>query len=593
MSNLLLSYYEQELRFIRDEAVRFSQLHPGAAEALGIRKDTVDDPQIARLIESVALLNGRLQQRLDASYPELAESLVNLLYPHYLRPLPSYSLLEFTVNPGATTTHRIPSGTEFDVINEYGESVVFRTTETIDLYPIRTTDVSVKFAPFEKAKPSQAENANAMFAMTIETTDGGIELSTLTMDCLRLQIKGDSHFALRLYDLISQRTVQVCAVANGQRFELGKDAIQPIGFEGAETVLPYHAASFDGFKLLTEFFQYPERFNGFVIDLHNIISQIQEPYLQLQIFVEDMDVELAHRVSAQHFTLFSSPIVNLCSQGSTQVEVDFLQSHYRLHLENLQGKEMELFSIDEVWDITFGDPVSVPRLFAETFNSTGSGLRWQLKQTLHDSGALDSSLKVANLEHISENSEPHIWLINATSTDGTRASQFPVTSDVTCRDPLTIPAEMQLLRRPSLPVRHRDTSKNVWALLCHLHFNYHTILGAENPAAALKKMLNLYNHNKNAQNQAYIESLQKIEQEKVVAPIRISGKSCFTHGTKITVILNPTKVDGGLVLFSHFLDRFFANFVGFNSFIQMDVCLEGQLDAFLSFPRRSGCKHLL
>ena len=78
MSNSLLSYFEQELRFIRNEATQFAERHPGAARALSIRKDSIDDPQIARLIESVALMNGKLQQRLDDSYPELTESLVYL-----------------------------------------------------------------------------------------------------------------------------------------------------------------------------------------------------------------------------------------------------------------------------------------------------------------------------------------------------------------------------------------------------------------------------------------------------------------------------------------------------------------------------------
>lgn len=152
---------------------------------------------------------------------------------------------------------------------------------------------------------------------------------------------------------------------------------------------------------------------------------------------------------------------------------------------------------------------------------------------------------------------------------------------------------MNLLRRPTLPVRSRDANKNVWALLCHLHFNYHAILGTDDPTATLKNVFDLYNHNQAVQNHIYIESLQNIEQEQVVAPIRVSGKTCFAYGTKISVTLDASNVNGGVSLFGHLLDHFFAYFAGFNSFTQVDIYLEGQDGVYLSFPRRTGCKSLL
>jgi type VI secretion system protein ImpG len=133
----------------------------------------------------------------------------------------------------------------------------------------------------------------------------------------------------------------------------------------------------------------------------------------------------------------------------------------------------------------------------------------------------------------------------------------------------------------------------VWALLCHLHFNYHAILGTDNPTATLRNVLELYNHNQAVQNQVYIDALLEITQEQVVAPLRVSGKTCFAYGTKIAVTLEASNVNGGIALFAHLLDRFFAYFAGFNSFTQLDVYLEGQDGVYLSFPRRTGCKSLL
>lgn len=593
MSDTLLSYFEQELRFIRDEASQFAARHPGAANSLGINKDGIDDPQVTRLVESVALLNGKLQQRLDESFPELTESLIRLLFPHYLRPLPSYSLLDFVVNEDASATHHVPLGTEFELRDEQGESAVFRTTEEVALYPLKIEKVNVAFAPFEFAKPRGAEHAKALVELTIAAVDPGIELADLAIESLKLHLKGESNFALRLYDLLSQGTVQVCVAAGDKSTELGREAMQPVGFEVDDTILPYQAASFGGFKLLTEFFMFSERFNGFRFDLSQHLKRVSGHQFKLQLFIDELSVDLARSLSEEHFSLFTTPIVNLHQAVSDPVEIDFFKKHYPIVLDASQDHHLELFSVDEVVDVTHATPVTIAQVYGEKFSLSDSGLRWQLVQTLHESGALESSLKVADLEHISGESEARTWLVNGTVSDGLKAGYLPVTSQVECRESLTIPAKMELLRRPSLPVRSKDAHKNVWSLLCHLHFNYHAILGTDDPKATLKNVFELYNHNQSSQNHVYIESLVAIEQEQVVAPIRVSGKTCFAYGTKISVTLDGSNINGGVTLFSHLLDRFFAYFAGFNSFTQVEIKLEGQDGLFMTFPRRAGCKNLL
>ncbi|MBS9854944.1 MULTISPECIES: type VI secretion system baseplate subunit TssF [Vibrio harveyi group] len=593
MSDSLLSYFEQELRFVRNEASQFAERHPGTARALGMRKDSIDDPQIARLIESVALMNGKLQQRLDESYPELTESLVNLLFPHYLRPVPSYSMLDFAIFEEANAKHSIPKGTEFDVASESGEPVVFRTSEDIALLPIQVASAEVLFAPFELAKPAGAENAKAMLELTIKATDSGIELRDLDIDQLKLHLKGESHFALRLYDVLAHGRCQVCIQNNGKSYSLGKSALQPIGFDVNDTILPYQAASFGGFKLLTEFFMFPERFQGFKLGLGNVMQQAIGSEFRIQIFLNEMSVVQARSIQAQHFSLFCTPLVNLQTKVSEPLQVDFTQKQYPIYLDASQGNDLEVFSVDEVLDVTEGEPFKVCQIYGDKYNSTETALRWQLVQDTHERGVLRSGLKVADIGHVSATTSSRVWSVTTTATDGIRAGSLPVNSQVTCRESLTIPAAMNLLRRPTLPVRSRDANKNVWALLCHLHFNYHAILGTDDPTATLKNVFDLYNHNQAVQNHIYIESLQNIEQEQVVAPIRVSGKTCFAYGTKISVTLDASNVNGGVSLFGHLLDHFFAYFAGFNSFTQVDIYLEGQDGVYLSFPRRTGCKSLL
>lgn len=589
MSDPLLSYFEKELHFIRDEAAIFSAQHPGAARALGIRKHNIDDPQVTRLIESIALLNARLQQRLDDTFPDFTQGLLSLLFPHFLRSIPSFSLINFAMTKEASAKHAIPSGTEFDIKDEKGNRGIFRTTKSIDLLPIFISCVDIAFAPFEQAKPLGAEKAIAMIELTIKTLDKGMDLATLHLDQLTLQLNGESNFTLRLYDIFALKTSQVCLVSNGKIHELGKESLQVSGFEEDDFLLPCEGKSFGGFKLLTEFFMFSERFNRFSIDLSSVSQCIEKNEFKLQFFVDELGVDLARALEVSHFSLFSAPLINLHQVTSEPIKIDFHKTQYPLILDANQGCNFNFFCIDDVLDVTENETLNVPQIYVETFDGTKTGLRWQLIQNQDEN--LSSHLKVVDLNHVSADLKPRIWLVKTTVSDHFKGRPLPITSDITCRQLLTIPAAMHLLCRPSLPVSCSDPDRNIWALFSHLHFNYHAILEAKDPCEALRNLFNIYNHNEGSRNRAYIDAVKKIEQESVVSPIRVSGQNCFAYGTKMTVTLSSDLLQGGVALFSHFLDRFFAYFAGFNSFMQLNIYLEGQDAVLLSFPRRMGCKH--
>ncbi|MGB0894728.1 MAG: type VI secretion system baseplate subunit TssF [Parashewanella sp.] len=590
MSDSLLSYYEQELRFIRKEGALFAAKHPGATSALGMNKDGIDDPQILRLIESIALLNAKLQLRLDGSFPELTHSLVRVLFPHYLRTIPSYSVLDFVIDDAASANHLIPANTEFDVKGADNHHAIFRTTENVQLYPIKMQSANVSFV-FKKHK--KEEQAKALLEIHFEAVDEGMSIADLEIDVLKIHLKGESNFSLRLYDVLSHAVTDVAIYDNEKSISLGRDAMRPIGFETDETVLPVQSCSFGGFVLLTEFFMFPERFNGFSFSLKEVLSQVKGHDFYLQLFVDEMSVDLARSLSAANFSIFSTPIVNLHKAITDPVVIDFSKKQYPIVLDSSNVHGVELYSVDQVLDVTDPKVVKVPQIYSEKYQSSASGLRWQLVQELHENGQLESSFQVANIGHVNEESVSRIWSVQVTATHGNKVSHLSTSSKIQCRESITIPAKMQLLKRPTQPHKNEDINQSVWSLLCHLHFNYHGILGSQQPIKALKNVFYLYNHNKNAQNNTYIESLVNIEQQQVVAPIRVSGKGCFAYGTKITITLDTSEVNGGIALFSRMLDQFFSYFAGFNSFTQVEIRIEGQDKFYLQFPRRSGCKSLL
>src|SRR6516162_10005843 len=98
MQDDLLFYYESELRFIRRMAADFAKKYPGVASRLELEPEKSEDPHVERLIEAFALLSARVRHKIDDEFPEITEALLGILYPHYLHPIPSMSIMQFELD---------------------------------------------------------------------------------------------------------------------------------------------------------------------------------------------------------------------------------------------------------------------------------------------------------------------------------------------------------------------------------------------------------------------------------------------------------------------------------------------------------------
>lgn len=85
----LLHHYEQELVRLREATRRYAEAHPNTAEALELGPDASTDPEVERLLQSVALLNAATQKMIEDGRSEFHRALLQTLQPHYLRKLPA------------------------------------------------------------------------------------------------------------------------------------------------------------------------------------------------------------------------------------------------------------------------------------------------------------------------------------------------------------------------------------------------------------------------------------------------------------------------------------------------------------------------
>ncbi len=139
MADDLLTYYERELSFLRQMGAEFAAKYPKIAARLLLESDASEDPHVERLVQAFAFLAARVHHKIDDEFPEITESLLNVLYPHYLAPIPSVSTVQFVLDPDQgkiTSGYDIPKHSKLYSQPVDGSPCRFRTCYPVKLWPL-------------------------------------------------------------------------------------------------------------------------------------------------------------------------------------------------------------------------------------------------------------------------------------------------------------------------------------------------------------------------------------------------------------------------------------------------------------------------
>ena len=135
------TYYGQELERLRSLAAEFARTHPASAAPL---QGPLAGPETERLLEGVAFLTGLIREKLDDEFPEFVQALMELIFPFYLRPVPSISVVAFSSKPGFERTISVPAGTGLPPILVDGSPCRFRTCFDLEVHPLEVLYVGAK-----------------------------------------------------------------------------------------------------------------------------------------------------------------------------------------------------------------------------------------------------------------------------------------------------------------------------------------------------------------------------------------------------------------------------------------------------------------
>ncbi|MFK5914306.1 MAG: type VI secretion system baseplate subunit TssF, partial [Woeseiaceae bacterium] len=519
MADELLPYYEKELAFIRQLGAGFADEHPKIAGRLGINTDTIDDPHVSRLIESFAYLNARIQHKIDDDFPELSDALLNVLFPHYQRPIPSMSIINFKADEEQLeSAYILEKDTLLETEQFQGETVRFSTAYETELLPIKVKAASLIGRPFSTPGSSDVKGAASVLKISLETFNEEITFADLNFEKIRFYLKGQPQHINPLYQLLLNNCKNVVASlseTDGKPIFMGKDCIKPVGFKSDEGILPYPDSSFIGYRLLTEYFVFPEKF--MFVDFTGLKQKLPADagnMLDLYIYLDSADIELEHNITEETFVLGACPVVNLFKHRADPIKLDHTQIEYQVVPDARRPIGYEVYSVDKVTASTStGEEIDYHPFYGlnHEHQDNENHAFWfanrrdsKMSNYERDEGT-DVSLNLVDLEFNPNVPEDRTLVIETTCSNRDLPGKLPFSSDqpkLQCIDSAPPCEKIRCLTQPTQTVRAPLRNHARWRLISHLNLNHLSLTGRDDATQALKEILRLYDFNETSVTRA-------------------------------------------------------------------------------------------
>jgi len=598
MSDDLLPWYERELSLLKDAAARFASQHPKIAARLNLGSDAVADPHVERLLQGVAFLNARLHKRIDDDYPELTGGLLDLLYPHYLRPTPSMSIVEMQLDGKQATLvdgHAVPRGTAIDTEPADGEPCRFRTCFDLRLWPLSIVDARLAGPPFRLPLVPPVATA-AVLDVVFESFQSQARIGDMPLGSVRLYLNtGAGTLLFKLYEYLLTRCIGVvvsAGPADPRPVLLPGNRIVAAGFDRSESAIPDDPRSFPGYRLLSEFFALPQKFMFVdVLGLTPAVLASIGPRMHLSFLLSATDRELERIVGTTAVRVGCTPIVNLFDQRLDPVRISGTRTDYPVIPDARRPRAVEIHSIESVLASGPGErPTRVSPIYSAgaatmSGNDARRRLRWSAVRRLVEDERPDGGFDRAGDTWISlldERGGPAdvsnlVLHIRAVCTNRNMPDKLPFAVGrprLHLEDGQGPVERISCLVRPTRALRHRAGRGDAWRIVSHLSLNHLSLVdvGDGRAAAALRDILALYLHDDLedfAQKQRWIQGIVGVQGRRVAA--RVGGTyGGVAQGIEVTLQLDEERFsDHTAYLLASLVDRFLGAWVSINSFSRM------------------------
>lgn len=603
MKDKFLSYYNKELSYFREYSQEFAKKHPKVAGNLGIDDNDIEDPHVARLIESVSFLTARVQQNIDSGLPELTQSLFSVLYPDYFAPIPATGVFSLELKEGMDKPYVVPKGTTFRAIQSGMSECRFKTCYDTTLYPIKVAEINYTGLPFELPElPNRRTKVQSRLRLDISATNEGLDEKGFTVDKLRCYLKGQQQYVTKLYELIHNDSVVMTISDKNEPNNyqvITNDKIKQVGFSSEEDVLPYEKKSFSGYRTLSEFYHTPDKF--FFVEIEGFDQTFKQgaTVKQLTFYCKEHYPELEQYLTTNNFVLGATAAINLFEHSPELIDVEPLINDYKVKASASQPDDYEVHHIKQVFSIDDGGEKKELYPIYKPNSRKEKGWVWNYKREYNDmaggnrSAGIDVMLNLINEQDDEQQKRPKFLQLKTECSNRNLPSKLRL-SEGGCQllfaKPTPAIGKIKAETRLSTPKRPLVSDQSRWQLARHLNLSYLSEQGIE----GLKEVLGLYNFFELPEVDNMIDGIQDMSIEPSVSRAVIGGHAGVIHGNQVTLVCDEEYYTGTSVyFFGCVLNSFLSQLCQINSYVKLVIKLQGHKEKSYSWPVLNGKVKLL
>jgi type VI secretion system protein ImpG len=625
MNPRFLRYYSQELQHLREVGGEFAKDYPKIAGRLGLDGFECADPYVERLLEGFSFMAARVQLKIDAEFPRFTQHLSELVYPHFLAPTPSMAVVQLQpdlTNPALQKGFVVERGSAMRSVLGKGDNTAceYRSAHALTLWPIEIVEAKFFTHGGNQAGLNLQLPATVKAGVRLRLRSTGVAFKDLPLDRLSLHLRGADDIPVRIYEKLlggveGVLVTPVTPVTQAGRPAawhclLPKTALRPLGLDETEALLPSGKRSFQGYRLLQEYFAFPQRFQFVELDgLQAGLRQCADKEIEITILLNRSDAGLEKTLDSSHFALHCTPVVNLFQRRADRINITGEQFEYHVLVDRTRPMDYEVFQVESVTG--YGSGVEAERSFEPFYTARDIKAPHQEKafyQIRREQRVVSQRQRRDGPRSSYIGSEAFIAIVDAAEAPYSSAlRQLGLSVWCTNRDlPLSMPigigktdfildagapvAALRCVAGPSVPQPSFAEGSVAWRLLNQLSLNYLSLLDTDpqQGAVALREMLALYCHPADLNAQRQVEGVRSISSKPIVRRMPTPGPITFGRGIEITVTFDDAAFEGtGAFLLGAVLAEFFAQYVSINSFTETVVRTLARGD-IMRWPAKGG-----
>ena len=612
MDPRLLQYYNLELQHLREMGAEFAEQFPKVAARLGMNGLEVTDPYVERLMEGVGFMAARVHLKLDAEFPRFTQALLESIYPHYLAPTPSMLVAQLAPDPNEPNLaagFTVPRGSSMQGVTGADDPTAceFRTAQDVRLWPIEV--VAASYFSYAPDLPLNAlpiaQRIKGGLRIRLRTT-AGLKVAQLSLDRLTLYLAGRNDVANALYELCLSAPLGTLVMPgqDGPRWHDFRPAssVNPVGFSDTDALLPVTLRSFQGYRLLQEYFSFPQRFRFFeVSDLASSLQRVAGSDVDLVLLFGRGDATLEPVVDASNIALFCTPAINLFTRRADRIHVSESAYEYHVVPDRTRPLDFEVYEVTEVVGHGVGADSEQRFLpFYAAYSTDEAHQQSAYFTTRREPRLVSAAQRRRGVRSSYVGTEVFLGLVDSAQapfsgdlrqlsiqtlcTNRDLVLQMPVgitRSDFTL-DRAAPVQRIRVVNGPSRPYAPLADGAVAWRAISHLSLNYLSLVNAseQEGAAALRDLLELYASSADPTARKQIEGIRSVRVAPVVrrlpparadrsASSRTASMLAFGRGLEVVVELDELAFEGGSAfLLGSVLNHFFSRYVSINSFTE-------------------------